>query len=176
MKFFPAVAYHLCLNLPATFSQPRTSHKGVPCTFAQKTICTPNLQCLYARCGNRKNQPPLPPLYFLMITFWGLSVWRLLARPCNSGRAWRRLSTMAAYQPSYLPSVISLSSLRGCGRRLSLFARRRRCGNHAHETQIARSLARSLVQSAPFGTALLTTPSTHRRRRRRLHLFLFPSL
>ena len=24
MKFVPAVAYHFCLNLPATFSQPRT--------------------------------------------------------------------------------------------------------------------------------------------------------
>ena len=128
-------------------------------SFAQETICTPNLQCLYARCGKRKNQPPLPPpLYFLMITFWGLSVWRLLARPCNSGRAWRRLSTMAAYQPSYLPSVISLSSLRGCGRRLSLFARRRRRrrGNHAHETQIARSLTRSfnLLRSAQRSSQL----------------------
>ena len=29
VKFVPAVAYHLCLNLPATILQPRTSHKGV---------------------------------------------------------------------------------------------------------------------------------------------------
>ena len=28
VKFVPAVAYHLCLNLPATFSQPCTSHRG----------------------------------------------------------------------------------------------------------------------------------------------------
>ena len=30
VKFVPAFAYHLCLNLPAPFSQPRTSHKRVP--------------------------------------------------------------------------------------------------------------------------------------------------
>ena len=28
VNFAPAVAYHFCLNLPATLSQPRTSYKG----------------------------------------------------------------------------------------------------------------------------------------------------
>ena len=32
VKFVPAVAYHLCLNLPATFSQQSTSHKQAPTT------------------------------------------------------------------------------------------------------------------------------------------------
>ena len=32
VKFVPAVAYHFCLNLPATFSQPRTSIISGPST------------------------------------------------------------------------------------------------------------------------------------------------
>ena len=35
-EFFPAVAYHLCLNLPAAFSQPGNGHIVQPCTYARK--------------------------------------------------------------------------------------------------------------------------------------------
>ena len=33
VKLVTAVAYHFCLNLPGTFSQPRASHKGMPSTI-----------------------------------------------------------------------------------------------------------------------------------------------
>ena len=36
MKLVPAVAYHFCLNLPATFSQPRTSIISGPSIFSEK--------------------------------------------------------------------------------------------------------------------------------------------
>ena len=36
VKFVPAVAYHFCLNLPATFSQPCTKKYSQLCTLTKK--------------------------------------------------------------------------------------------------------------------------------------------
>ena len=48
VKFVPAGAYHFCLNLPATFSQPTTSHCSV-CTekCSARKACTKCLPTVY---------------------------------------------------------------------------------------------------------------------------------
>ena len=35
VNFVPAVAYHVCLNLPSPFSQPGNGLIEIPCTFSQ---------------------------------------------------------------------------------------------------------------------------------------------
>ena len=45
-KFVRAVAYHFCLNLPATFSQPLTCHKGVP-SMIQSEVPTKQSQAIF---------------------------------------------------------------------------------------------------------------------------------
>ena len=52
VKFVPAVAYHFCLNLPATFSQPRTSIISV-------------LNELYS-CHNKRTTLHILPSLFLI--------------------------------------------------------------------------------------------------------------
>ena len=46
MKFVPAVANHLYLNLPALFSQPHKSHKGTPSTCKATVVCPTRCQLL----------------------------------------------------------------------------------------------------------------------------------
>ena len=118
-------------------------------------------QCLVARCGKRKNQPPLPPLYFLMITFWGLSVWPLLGRVILAGHGavsqpWRHTN----HHTFLLLSLSRLSVVAAVGVCLSLPGGGG--GNHAHETQIARSLAPSfnLLRSALFAPPPFPLSST----------------
>ena len=60
-NFVTAVAYHLCLNLPATFSQPGNDSFGDPCTLCNMNCSADGLNvfCAFQTCFYTPKLPPL---------------------------------------------------------------------------------------------------------------------